>query len=325
MMANIDRVFIFFFVAQLFFQISLSAQPVPSDEEKIKFLVTFSNQAKVNYGDDDYYQILYFVVPERQKNPVYVRVFDPNVGGKHDEKRSVYNSKTQFSVYGGYGVHFADKIRKSGSDGDLNSGILIASKIFDASKAYDDTWYTFGPFNPSEGELQPEFGGYVFKCVVQGLSGDDGNLYKLFLSSRKDKNTAIEGGNCFYYECSFRLSDELNAVSHIYPFINQNVIKVHINVFDYDNEGTIRLVSVAKNGLTSMSDKDGEWTTVDFDVESREQNTSLDIQFVKTRIVKNNNVVVFITNQEKSRIPFFTIPIGGVPKYKPTIVVVPGN
>ena len=293
-------------------------------EEKIKFLVTFSKNAKVSFGDDDYRQILYLVVPEKQRGPVFIRVFDPNVGGKHDEKRNSFNSKTQFSVYGGSGVHVVDKIRKGATVDDPYSGILIATKTFDAT-AYDDDWFTFGPFNPAEGELQPDFGGYVFKLVVEGLDGDDGNLYKLFLSSRKDKNTPIDGGNCFYYECCFRLSDELNSISHIYPFISQNIIKVHINVFDYDNDGTIRLISVAKNGLTAKSDKDGDWTTLDFDVEPRELNTSLDIQFIKTRKVKNNNVVVFVTNQEKSRIPFFTIPIGGVPKYKPAIVVVPGN
>ena len=301
------------------------SQPVPSDEEKIKFLVTFSKRATAKFGDDDFTQILFFVIPEKTKDPVYLRVFDPDVGGKNDEKVGLFNSKTRFSVRGGTGTHSADKIKKSASEGDTESGILLASKTFDRSTSYDEQWYTFGPFNPAEGELQPEYGGYVFKFTAEGLDGDDGNLYRLFLSSQKDKNVAIQGGNCFYYECSFRLPEKINQVSHIYPFVGTNVIKVNIHIFDYDNDGTIRTVSVAKNGLPFFSDKDGQWSEIQFDIEKKEQNTSMDIQFVKNRNIKFNNVVVFITNQEKARVPFYTIPIGGIPKYKPNIIVTPGN
>lgn len=320
-----NKIILCFFLLYFFSPRDYFSQPVPSDEEKIKFLVTFGKQAPPDFGDDDFTQILFFVVPEKCSNPLYIRVFDPDVGGTHDEKSVSFNSRTKFSIYGGTGTHIAEQIRKTGAEGDVHSGILLASKIFDKSVTYDSQWYTFGPFNPTEGELQPEYGGYVFKFIVEGLEGDDGNLYNLFLSSRKDNNAPIEGGNCFYYECSFRLLEKINQVAHIYPFIGTNVINVNIHVFDYDNDGTIRTVSVAKNGLSFFSDKNGEWSEIHLDVESREQNTSLDIQFVKTKPVKFNNVVVYITNQEKARIPFFTVPIGGVPKYKPNIVVTPGN
>ena len=73
------------------------AQPMPSVEEKFSFLVTFSKKADKTWGDDDFVQTIFFVIPETNKNPVYIRVFDPDVGGLHDEDREGFNSKTKFS------------------------------------------------------------------------------------------------------------------------------------------------------------------------------------------------------------------------------------
>jgi hypothetical protein len=302
-----------------------SAQPVPSEDEKIRYLVTFSKQAKITFGDDDFVQVFFFVVPENSKDPVYIRVFDPDVGGKNDENRGGFNSQTSFSVYGGKGVHSDKDAKLNSPAGNYKAGIELGSKTFNADGAFDDKWFTFGPFNPVEGELQPDYGGYVFKIIVEGLEGDDGNLYKMFLSKNKDNNVSIEGGNSFSYEKTFRLDDLENSIAHIYPFIAANVKTVQVNVFDYDDDGIIRMVTVAKKGVIANSKTDGTWSTVDLNVVDEELNTSMDIQFIKKKKIKNNNVVVYITNQYKELLPFFTIPIGGVPKYKYKIGVKPGK
>lgn len=63
----------------------------------------------------------------------------------------------------------------------------MTTKTFGEDAEQDNGWYTFGPFNPAEGELQPEVGGYVFKLIVEGLDGDDGNLYKFFFLNQAIK------------------------------------------------------------------------------------------------------------------------------------------
>lgn len=302
-----------------------AAQPIPSEDEKIRFLVTFSKQAKITFGDDDFTQIFFFVVPESAKDPVYIRIFDADAGGKNDESTGAFNSKTKFSVYGGKGAHSAKDSRLNSPTGNYKAGIELGTKTFAESTEYDDKWFTFGPFNPVEGELQPEFGGYVFKIIVEGVEGDDGNLYKMFLSKNKDNNVSIEGGNSFSYEKTFRLEDAENSVSHIYPFIGANVVAVQVNIFDYDDEGIIRTVTVAKKGVVSKSNTDGTWSKIDLEIVGEEINTSMDIQFIKKKKIRNNNVVVYITNQYKELMPFFTIPIGGVPKYKYKIGVKQGK
>ena len=68
--------------------------------------------------------------------------------------------------------------------------------------------------------------GYVFKIIAKGISGDDGNLYRYFLSTEKNSNIPVEGGNAFTYEYTFRLSNNQNNVSQIYPYLDDKVISV---------------------------------------------------------------------------------------------------
>jgi hypothetical protein len=292
------------------------AQQAPSADEKIPYLTTFSKNAQKSWGDDDFVQIFFFVVPQTLKIPVYIRVFDPDNGNTVDENRGGFDSRTRFAVYGGKGAHSEPNARKQDPIGNFKSGIELSSKVFGNEPTNDGKWYTFGPFNPVEGELQPNIGGYVFKMVIEGLDGDDGNLYKLFLSSSSTENNPIEGGNAFAYEYSLRLADAKGSVSHLYPFVSSNIVAVKINVFDYDDDGIIRVVSVSKKGEITRSSNDGTWAENSHTIVKEEINTSLDVQFIKQTESKNNNIVVYITNQYGELMPFYTVPIGGVPKYK---------
>lgn len=293
-----------------------NAQAAPSPDEKIPFLCTFSKNSATEWGDDDFIQIFFFVVPQTERNPVYIRVFDPEVGGTYDEAHDKFNSKTKFTVYGGKGAVSNPDARKQTPTGNYKSGIQLASKTFGDEPLYDDKWYTFGPFNPVEGELRPEYGGYVFKLIIEGMEGDDGNLYRMFLSSQPNENKPIEGGNEFTFEYSLRLADTKGSVSHLYPFVTSDVVAVKINVFDFDDEGILRTVSVAKKGEVTKSSGNNHWLENTHKITPEEWNTSLDVQFIKQKDGKNNNIVVYITNQYGELLPFYATPIGGVPKYK---------
>ena len=81
--------------------VQLISQPVPTIEENIPYLVTFGSEGNISWGDDDHCQIFFFVIPSSYKLPFYIRVFDPDTGGKIDEMKSDFDTKTKFSVYGG--------------------------------------------------------------------------------------------------------------------------------------------------------------------------------------------------------------------------------
>lgn len=314
-----------YFIIILIILISLStklyAQPVPAIEENIPFLVTFGNKAKSSYGDDDFKQVFYFSIPKDYRKPFYIRIYDPDIYGDNDEIIGEANTKTKFSVYGGTGC-----ITKSNGSGP-KGGNLLASKTFDSKPSYNNKWYTFGPFNPSQGEDAPTYYGNVFKIIAQGLEGNDGNLYRYFLSTSPTKNIAIDGGNAFTFFYTFRLHSDPNQVSHIYPYVDDRVISIKQTNFDWDDDGSIKLYSVSTLANSLAVSGDDKRVTSEYFIKDAEKGTSLDIQFQKRKdnSLDNNNVVFYIRNNYGESMPFYTVPIGGVPKFKGTVNVAKGR
>jgi len=303
---------------------TVSSQPVPGKDENIPFLVTFGKQGQTSWGDDDFYQVFFFTIPRDFTQQFYIRIFDPDCGGEHDEIQGDFNSKTLFSVYGGKGV---DPDKNEDSRGLYNGmnykgGNLLASRVFGGEARYDNKWFYFGPFNPTAGDFNPNWG-YIFKIVCEGISGDDGNLYKYFLSRDPENNLPIEAANAFTYEYTFRMWNDFNSEAHIYPYLDTGVIFVQQRNFDWDNDGTILVASRYRQGTPVPISNENDWKDSKLPIEPQEIGSSLDFQFHKRKgeLVKNNNVVIITENQRGEALPFVASPIGGVPVYIPKIKV----
>jgi len=317
-----------YYLSTLFFIFFLTAnshaQPVPGEDENIPFLVTFGRDGATSWGDDDFSQTWFFSVPKEYKGRFYIRVFDPDTGGEHDEPKGEWNTRTLFSVYGGKGVdpEVNDESRGLQPTGNYKSGTLLASRIFGEDNRYDNKYYTFGPFNPTEGDYSEKWG-YIFKVIADGISGDDGNLYRYFLSREPNNDVPIEGANAFTYEYTFRMWNNTQSVSHIYPFVDEGVIYVKQKNFDWDDDGTIVVVSRVRKGIQVPVSNEDDWVESRIGIEPEEVNSSLDFQFHKKKefLVRNNNVVISIENQRGDNLKFFSAPIGGVPIYQPKIIV----
>ena len=297
------------------------SQSAPAIDENIPYLMTFGGDAVTSWGDDDFCQIFFCIIPPSQTGPVYIRVYDPDTGGDLDELKGDFNTVVNFSVYGGNDCWSDTADFTVNNTGKYKSGYLLTSKSFGADPKYDKKWYTFGPFNPSEGKYVEKLGGRVFKIIAQGISGDDGNIYKYFLSTSPVQNTAVEGGNLFTYKYHFRLPDDQKQVCQIYPFVDNRTISIQISNFDWDNDGLIRIFSVAKNGILCEVSGEDNWIIREFPIVDEEKNSTIEIQFTKnqTTQVRNNNVVIAVRNQYGIALPFYVVPIGGVPVYSPKI------
>ncbi len=315
------RKFLLFILIILISGINFFSQPAPASDENIPYLVTFGSDSETSWGDDDFCQVFFFVVPTSQIDPIYIRVYDPDTGGDLDEVKVEFNTIISFSVYGGNGCWSDEDAEAIDPVGNYKSGILLSTNTFGSDQKYNKRYYTFGPFNPYEGEYVEKFDGRVFKIIAQGKSGDDGNLYSYFLSTDPDKNIEVEGGNVFTYEYTFRLSDNQHHVSQIYPFVDDKTISIEVSNFDWDDDGIIKIISVAKNGVLCDVSGEDNWIRNKFPILEEEKNTTIEVQFIKNQKMKvlNNNVVVVVRNQYGITLPFFVIPIGGVPVYKPKI------
>ena len=308
------------------------SQAVPGKDENIPFLVTFGKDGKTSWGDDDFNQIWFFTISRDFSQQFYIRVFDPDTGGEHDEPKNGYNTHCLFSIYGGKGV---DPDKNEDSRGllkniDYKTGNLLASKIFGDEPEYDNGYYTFGPFNPTEGDLNEKWNAYVFKIICEGIRGDDGNLYRFFLSRSATDDIPIEGANAFTYEYTFRLWNNVKTVSHIYPYIDTGIIMIRQRNFDWDKDGRIIVVSRYKQGINQPISDEDNWEESKISIDPPEVGSSLDFQFHKRQeseggLVRNNNVVITLENQRGDPLQFYSSPIGGVPVYKPRIVATPAR
>jgi hypothetical protein len=300
-------------------------QEVPGRDENITFLVTFGKEGETSWGDDDFYQVFFFAIPQDYNQQFYIRVFDPDTGGEHDEIQGEFNTRSLFSIYGGQGVDPDKNEESKGLDNrpGYKGGNLLASRVFGGEPRYDNKYFTFGPFNPTAGDFNTKWNSYIFKIVCEGVSGDDGNLYRYFLSRDPDNNIPIEGANAFTYEYTFRMWNDFKSVAHIYPYVDTGVIYIRMRNFDWDNDGNILVVSRYKQGIDAPISGEDDWAEFRIPIEEPEVGSSLDFQFHKRQgeLVKNNNVVVTLENQRGDALQFFSSPIGGVPVYQAAIQV----
>ncbi len=195
---------------------------------------------------------------------------------------------------------------------------MLSSRIFAAEARYDNKYYTFGPFNPTDGDFNTKWNSYIFKIVCEGVAGDDGNLYRYFLSTEPNSDIPVEGANAFTYEYTFRMWNDFRSIAHVYPYIDTGIVYTQQENFDWDNDGQILVVSKYKQGIQVSISNEDDNAISRFNIEPAEWKSSLDFQFHKRKgeLVKNNNVVLIIKNSRGEAMPFFSSPIGGVPKYE---------
>ena len=315
--------FIYIFALLIISTLGFS-QPVPNVEENIPYLMTFGLKAETSWGDDDFSQTFFFLVPKEYDQPFFIRVFDPDTGGEVDEIAGVFDTRSVYEVFGGEGTWTEDAAKETSPEGNYKSGTLLGTRAFAENPRYDNDWYSFGPFNPAQGEYVEMYEGYIFKIICEGVAGDDGNMYRYYLSTSDSENRPIEGANAFAYEYSFRMHNDYEEVAHIYPYVEEGTRSVKISNFDWDSDGNIVVISVARQGRDVKISREDVWANDELQVQDEEIGTSFDFRFVKANpLVKNNNVVVNVRNQFDEAMPFYTIPIGGVPKYRGEVEFVP--
>jgi hypothetical protein len=155
--------------------------------------VTYGPKASTGEGDPDYREVMFLSVPDSDKGPLYVRVFDPDTGGDHD---LIYggaeDTETRFRLFGGEGAYSgaASGGPEPGPE-QLTAGTVLGERAIGASPALDDRWQTLFEATPEQGEA---IGGRrYFRLQVETTTGNDGNLYSVTLSLRDRRNLEPDG------------------------------------------------------------------------------------------------------------------------------------
>ncbi len=180
----------------------------------IDLLTTCGNMSITNSETADCSRILFIVVPEHHVGAFYVRVFDPDCGGEHDSSNGLWETNTEFEVYGGAGCICVPGAGNEQVSASVASGILLDKKLFANEPGIDGTWVTFGPFTSAQGEKREAYDARFFKLIVGGKTGDDRNHYAVVLSSSGDQNKEINGASI--YKDTYAFNEDLQKGKYNY-------------------------------------------------------------------------------------------------------------
>jgi len=209
--------------------------PSPNTTLETGFVVTFGLNAPGERGDDDHVQVIFFEVPDSYSGSLYFRIFDADTGGGVDEQYGgAWNTTITYTLRGDAGAYTHLDARSShpGTAG-INSGTLLTQTVIGNEAAYDDGWgLVFGPYSAGDGELVGS--NRVFKFVVEGASGDDGNFYNVALSTADDGNTAPAGSRVFAYSWTFWLNSDALQRPPLYPYVPQGTTSFEQHNWDMD-------------------------------------------------------------------------------------------
>lgn len=253
-------------------------------------MVTMGKEAPPDQGDNDFTQAVYFKIPATITQRLYLRIFDPDCGGGVDENFGPWDTKTKFSFFGQ-----ADSLVKD----DLQDTKPIAVKTFGIDSFTDNKWYTFAEFMPEKGEKVKDF--YYFKLLVQGMSGNDGNVFNGTISLDPKQNRSPENLTIYNYMPTVNLPRIAKRFAELRFFIPSGTSELKIRNFDLENS-ILWFETPFESNFPLKASGQGDWQedVVNIGVERSGQWGAVILQSFSARL---NNAVIQILGKDDKPLP----------------------
>jgi len=290
---------------------AFTVYPPPGSADVTSF-ITFGPTAMPGEGDDDHVQIVFFEVPDAPDDLLYIRIFDPDIGGGYDQRgadESFGDTVMTYTVRGGGGAYSEDDARSDhpGATG-ISSGTVITQQVVGDAGA---DWLTL-PVSRTQGEQVGN--NRVFKLAVQGASGNDGNWYQVSMSSVPTANLAVAGSRVFAFSWCLVLPG-LGVVAR-YPYVPQDTITVTQFNFDFGfmlgNNSTITLTTRFRDLIVSAGGMSGDSVSAfeSFSTFIRERNetgTTWGAWYSSSPVLGNNVLTIWFMG-DGTALPIYTSP-----------------
>lgn len=267
--------------------------------QRLAPLMTYGPKAHISSGDDDQQQIIFFSVPTSLRDTLYVRLYDPDCGGARDERIGDWDSETRFRLYGGIGAFSSPTLPDhKPSAKDLTAGTLIADQKYGVSPFLDEKWITYAKIAPSSGE-QIGLKQY-FKLLIETISGNEGNLYNVTVSSSFLRNAEPSGLDMFSYVPTMRVPEK-DIHTELRFTTPKDVTVVQVHNFDAAS-AAINVETKFRSGLAVKSSKQGAWeiSTVEL---TREESTLENAITVSGGTELPNDITFRLTDKDGNSIP----------------------
>ncbi len=277
---------------------ALSGVAAAQDEP---LLVTYGADASAVEGDHDHRQTIYLTVPQ-DSGPVFVRLFDPDAGGLHD---TIFgnswpvegDTNTRFAVFGGEGAYVVPSNPRNPDAAAEDGGVLLVERTFGDEPRYDGKWVTLAELDPASGELRGD--AYVFRLQVEGLSGDDGNLFDVFASASNDGNEAVDGASLSSFVPTLRVPDD-DVLTEIRLAIPQTADALSLHHFDASGGDVTFTTHFRSIGVPTSSQ--GNWSSGDINLNRWDRGAEAAVTIAGGREIPND-VTIFIADQNGATLP----------------------
>lgn len=272
------------------------------------FFSVFSEDATPERGDNNHVQVIYFDIPANEIRPIYLRIFDAEVGGYLDERHGQFNSKTRYVLLGGssasrvYGgsteVQSSPYLNHDFSDTDI-----IHDRTFGVEPRYDGRYFVLGDL-PLEQGFETIDGYRRFAFFALGIEGNDGNFFDFVLSY--DPNDKIEPENyrMFTYNMTLRIPNSSSFKGQIRVPV-QNRERLHIATFSLNNE-PIAIHIPFQEPQEIASSPAGEWRINTIDIPNPATIESIGFNFLGSNY---NNTFSFMVLDEQNAPIAIPLPI----------------
>ncbi|EWY41845.1 hypothetical protein N825_24365 [Skermanella stibiiresistens SB22] len=209
--------------------------------------VTYGPKALPQEGDDDHREVILLTVPTGITDKLYVRVFDPDLGGDFDLVYGKPDTEARFRVYGA-------------------SDAVLMTRTFGADPATDGKWTTLGALDPADAVVVD--GRRVFRLEVEGVGGDDANLFTATLSLRDHRNLEAPGLEVLVERPTVRMPDR-RSLAELRFKVPEDATALRIRNFDAAN-GEVTFASTFRTQALAASGQ-GDWksSTVQIGAEER--------------------------------------------------------
>ncbi len=252
-------------------------------------LVTFGSEAPPGKGDDDFTEEIHIRVPEDAPDQLYLRIFDPDVGGVEDEPSGHWNTRTRFALFGAVGDATSGR-----ADG------LLAERVFGVDPTTDGLWYTFARIAPGQGRAVD--GARVFRLLVQGLEGDDGNLFDIAISTEPDANSPVAGAVLLAERPTISVPPGRERFAEARFEIPAATTAIRIRNFDLDGARiALEMPFVGRQDLDPSGDADWREQVVALEPDQSARPAAILVQGGRRLL---NDIVLEVLDQDGRRLPF---------------------
>lgn len=245
--------------------------------------VVYGPKALAQEGDDDHREEILLSVPADTSDKLYVRVFDPDLGGDHDLVYGKPDTEARFQVYG-------------------RGDAPLMTRRFGADPATDGKWTTLGELDPADADVVGDR--RVFRLVADGTGGDDANLFTVTVSLRDHRNLEPAWLELLDERPTVRMPDK-RSLAELRFRVPAEAASLTIRNFDAAN-GEVTFVSAFRSQPLAASGQ-GDWKGSTVQIDPEERGTVAAVLFAGGDEVPND--ATFTINDEAGKPVPFLMPV----------------